>query len=269
MKLKEGAWGKLRSWFPQIQPTDSAEEPILQANLHAVLRAHQKQIISFKPYRVMATSKRNAKGRPRSRWIRRLGHLDQIVEYRRQPNVPAWMSSEEYEALPECLLVRELRYRVPRRGYRTRWINLVTTLLDADQYPARELAELYGQRWQIETDLRYLKQTLGMDVLKCKSVDGVLKEMFVFAVIYNLVRLAMLKAARRQRVAPDRVSFIDALRWLRHASPGQPLRELLINPLRPHRFEPRVVKRRFDSYLLMTQPRTALRKRLQKQPHAA
>lgn len=214
-------------------------------------------------------NKRSAKGRPRSRWLKRLGYHDQLVEYRRQSDIPKWMSCDEYQALPDHLIVRELRYRLPRRGYRTQCINLVTTLVDADRYPAPELAELYGQRWQIETNLRHLKQTLGMDVLKCKSVDGILKEALVFGIVYNLVRLTMLKAGRRQQTMPDRVSFIDALRWLCHASPGQPLRELLVNPLRPHRFEPRVVKRRLDTYLLMKQPRAELRKRLQKQQHAA
>lgn len=241
---------------------------ILRAHLHAVMRAHQKQIISFKPYRKMATQ-HDAKGRPRSRWIKRLGYLDQIVEYRRHSNVPKWMSREEYEALPDRLIVRELRYRVPRRGYRTQWINLVTTLLDAERYPANELAELYGQRWQIETNLRHLKQTLGMDVLKCKSVDGVLKEMFVFAIVYNLVRLTMLKAARRQQTEPDRISFIDTLRWLCHASPGEPLCELIVNPRRQGRIEPRVIKRRLKEYDLMKQPRAKLRKRLKRQRHAA
>ena len=108
-----------------------------------------------------------------------------------------------------------------------------------------------------------------MDVLKCKSVDGVLKEMFVFAIVYNLVRLTMLKAARRQQTEPDRVSFIDALRWLCHASPGKSLCELLVNPRRQGRIEPRVIKRRPKKYTLMKQPRTELRKRLKRQRHAA
>jgi hypothetical protein len=55
---------------------------------------------------------------------------------------------------------------------------------------------------------------MGLDVLKCKTVDGVLKELIVFALIYNLVRLVMAQAARRQQVLIDRISFIDAVRWL-------------------------------------------------------
>jgi len=78
--------------------------------------------------------------------------------------------------------------------------------------------ELFRQRWEIETNFGHLKTTMKMDVLKCKTVDGVLKELQVFALIYNLVRQVMLQAAGRQRVDVRRISFIDALRWLQSAS---------------------------------------------------
>jgi IS4 transposase len=87
----------------------------------------------------------------------------------------------------------------------------VTTLLDAELYPALDLAELYGQRWQIETNLRHLKQTMKMDILHCETVDGVIKELTVFALVYNLVRAVMHAAAVRQEVAVERISFADAL----------------------------------------------------------
>ena len=82
------------------------------------------------------------------------------------------MSSEQWVVLPPTLVVRELRYSIVAHGCRTREITLVTTLLDAKQYPAADLAELYGKRWQVETNLRHLKQTLHIDVLRTKSVDG-------------------------------------------------------------------------------------------------
>ena len=91
---------------------------------------------------------------------------------------------------------------------------MVTTLTDAEKYTAESLAELYGIRWRVEQNLRDLKQTLGMDILKCKSVDGVMKEIYAFVMIYNLVRLVAMEASRRQGVPPERISFIDALRWL-------------------------------------------------------
>ena len=121
----------------------------------------------------------------------------------------------------------------------------------------------------MEVDLRDLKTTLGMDVLKGHSVDVVSKEVQVFVLVYNLVRLAMLKAARRQQVAPDRISFIDALRWLQPPKPSRPLPDLVVNPRRPDRIEPRCLKRRPKPFPKMVRTREEYRKRLRKQPRAA
>ena len=136
---------------------------------------------------------------------------------------------------------------------------LVTTLLDPARYPAEELAQLYADRWQIETNLRHLKQTLCLDVLRCKTVAGVHKELLMISLAYNLVRLVMLAAAKQQRIPVDRISFIDALRWLSHVRPGQLLDALIINRLRHGRVEPRVRKRRPKQYPLMKRPRHELR----------
>jgi len=87
--------------------------------------------------------------------------------------------------------------------------------------------------------------------------------------VYNLVRLVAVKAAHRQGVRPDRISFIDALRWLQPAKPQAPLPVLVINPARPGRLEPRCRKRRPKQYPLMKVPRRELRKRLKKQREAA
>ena len=110
---------------------------------------------------------------------------------------------------------------------------------------------------------------LGMDVLKGHKVETVKKEALVYALVYNLVRLVMLKAAQRQRVNPHRISFIDALRWLQPPKPHQPLPDLVVNPERPDRFEPRCLKRRPKEFPLMKLPRRELRKRLRKRPDAA
>ena len=84
------------------------------------------------------------------------------------------------------------------------------------RYPKREIAKLYGLRWEIETHFRHLKSTMGMEHLKCQSVDGVLKELMMYVLVYNLVRAAMMLAAQRQNVADaNRMSFVDALRRLR------------------------------------------------------
>ena len=103
---------------------------------------------------------------------------------------------------------------------------------------------------------------MGMDVLHSKTVDGVLKELCVFCLIHNLTRLVMLEASRRQNVPVDRISFIDALRWLATAALGDPFPPLVINPHRPNRLEPRVRKRRPKNYPLMRNTRNNLRKSL-------
>jgi len=237
---------------------------LLEQNVHAVFRMHQRQIVSFTPGRKRRprSHKCRQRGLPTSRWLRRWGVMDQVVEHRKPNECPSWMSADEHAQLPGAIVVRELRYTVARRGYRTREVTLVTTLLDARKYPKAALADLYQQRWQVETNLRALKQTMGMDVLRCKSRDGVLKELWVYVLVYNLVRLRMMRAARRQAVEPNRISFVDALDCLRDRGVYAALAVLVVNPWRPGRHEPRVIKRRKDRYTVMTRPRETLRQEL-------
>jgi hypothetical protein len=237
---------------------------LLQANLHGILRMHQRKIVSFRTGRKHARQypKAQRKGKPTSQWIKRLGRHDQLVQWFKPKDQPDWMAPEPYDALPESLVLRELRYAVRRKGFRSKSITLVTTLLDAEQYPAKELADQYLGRWEIETNFRHLKQTMGMDVLKCKTVDGVLKELAVFTLVYNLVRLVMLRAAERQKVPLDRISFVDSLRWLRATHEMNVSINFVVNPRRPNRVEPRVIKRRPKAYPLMTRPRDELRQAL-------
>jgi hypothetical protein len=233
--------------------------------VQGVFRAHQKQIIDFRPHRRHATARSRKAGQtglPSSRWLERLGRHDQLVEYVKPRERPPWLTEQEYAQLPGSLIVREVRYTITDRKRRTRVITLVTTLLDPERYPAKGLAHLYGLRWAVETDLRHLKQTLRMDVLRCQGVEGVLKELAVFVLAYNLVRRVIWEAARRQEVAVGRISFVDAWRWLRHAQPGDELPTLVVNPERPNRAEPRVRKRRPKEFPLMTRPRAVLRKEL-------
>src|SRR4029453_14309254 len=124
-------------------------------------------------------------------------------------------------------------------------------------------------RWRVEEHLKALKQTMKMDVLKCQTVDGVLKELTMYAVAYNLVRVAMCEAAGRQDVVPDRVSFIDALRWLRGAEAGEEMPELVVDPLPLGRSGPRCKKRRPTQVDLMGGPRAELRERLREEDLAA
>jgi hypothetical protein len=255
---------------------------LISRGIQGIFRAHQKLIIDFTPGRAhrepgqkhkgakkkAGKTRGEEKGRgpaigiPHSRWIKKLGPLDQIVEWYRPSDAPSWMTADTFAALPETLQVRELRYAIGRPGFRVKEVTLVTTLLDPERYPAEELARAYGLRWTIETCFAHIKTTMKMDVLRCQTVRGVLKELTMFLLVYNIVRMTMLEAARRQDVPVDRISFVDALRWLATAQAGDELPDLVINRLRPNRAEPRVRKRRPKQYPLMTISRGELRKAL-------
>jgi len=171
------------------------------------------------------------------------------------------MSDEQWSKLPESIIVREIRRTVQRNGFRPITVTIVTTLLDEQAYPADELIELRLTRWMIETNIRHLKITLGMDVLKCKTLQGVRKERLIFLLVYNLIRLLMLKAARRQGVHVNRLSFADTLAWLRLGDIDQ-CPDLIVNPIRSGRLEPRVLKRPKKQFPYMTLPRAILKSQL-------
>jgi hypothetical protein len=241
-----------------------------RAKLHGLFPVHHLRIVDFAKGRPHTLEGKNAvAGLPRARWIKSLGQADQLVEYFKPRQPPRWMSRREYDALPDSITVRELRRTVRRPGLGTVTLTMVTTLTDAQRYPAEELLELRLRRWDVETNLRHLKQTMRMDVLRCKSEQGVRKELAVFCLVYNLVRVVMLEAARQQQAPVARISFADALHWMRHARAGDVLPDLMRVPHRPNRIEPRCRKRRPREYDLMNQPRDVLRKRLKKQPKKA
>ena len=235
------------------------------AGVLAVLRMHQKQIVDFRPHRRCRSGrKRGGKGRPTSRWVRRLGKHDQLVDWVKPRETPRWMSRRQYDGLPESLRVRESRYSLPRKGQRTVVVTIATTLLDERVYSKQAIADLYGLRWSVETHLGEMKTTLKMRKVKCRTPEGVKKELLAYALVYNLVRAVMLQAAVRQRVAVDRISFIDAMRWLQTAQPGDSPPDLVVNPYRPNRHEPRVIKDLIDSYRKMSRPRKELQRALRR-----
>jgi IS4 transposase len=242
---------------------------LAQAGVHAVLRVGARQIVDFTPGRRFVTPgvRRTpaVKGVPRSRWLTALGHHDQLVTWLKPKTCPSWLTRGTLATLPEALLLREVRYYIGTPGFRTRQITLVTTLLSPEVYSVADLAALYRQRWQVETSLAHLKTTMHMDVLHCKSVSGVLKELTIFAMVYNLVRQVMRPSATLQHTAVERISFLDALRWLSGPSTGRPLIALIVNPIRTDRVEPRVKKRRPKSFPFMIKPRQQLREQLVQQ----
>jgi hypothetical protein len=240
---------------------------LMSQGVDVVFRIHHQLIVDFTPNRPHADPKRGhsstRKGLPRSRWLRSLGVMDQVVSWIKNPqSKPNWMTKEQYELLPDEIEVRELRYQVHRKGFRVKQVTLLTTLLDADIFTLDELADLYRRRWEIETNFGHIKTTMKMDILKCQTVDGVLRELHAFALVYNLIRQVLVSAAARQKVMVNQISFIDALRWLQTAKEGDELADLVVLPHRPHRYEPRVKKRRPKKYKLMMKPRKELKQEL-------
>ena len=231
-----------------------------------VFPIHQKRIVSFRPHRSHSRAGNNRRtGKPTSRWIKKLGKDDQLVEYFKPVERPKWMSREQYDAMPASIVVREIRRKVYKSGHRPLIIVIVTTLLDPELYPAEPIVELLKQRWNVEGNLRHLKTTMNMEVLRCHGVQAVQKELWTFLLIYNLIRVIMMEASRRQTAALDRISFADALYWMRHAKPGGSLPDLMVNPHRPNRLEPRAIKRRPKQYDRLNKPRAEMRKALKKQ----
>ena len=125
---------------------------------------------------------------------RRLGREDHIVSWRK-PQRPAWLDEAPYAGLPATVDIGVLRVCVPQRGFRTRVLLVATTWLDAQAYPKEDLAGLYRARWHAELDLRSIKQTMQMEVLRCKTPAMVRKEIWGHLLVYNLLRAAMAPAA--------------------------------------------------------------------------
>jgi IS4 transposase len=147
---------------------------LYQRGIHVVFRVRASQHVNFRPHRP-AAQPGHEKGRPRSIWLARCGERDQLVLWQRPEYVSRTMSAAEHAQLPRYIAVRELRYRIRTPGFRSRQVTLVTTLVNPEVYSAAALAELYRGRWQVETNLRYLKQTLGLAVLHSQTVAGVEK----------------------------------------------------------------------------------------------
>lgn len=198
----------------------------------------------------------------------RLGNEDHLVTWSR-PARPAWMSAEQYLALPTTLTLREVRVRVLEPGMRTRSLLVVTTLLDAQEYAAEEIALLYRRRWQAELHLRSLKTVLQMDHLRCKMPERVRNEFWMHLTGYNLIRGVIAAAACCGGKTPWEISFKGALQTLSQFLPlllSSPSSEAWCTALlaavavhhvgdRPGRFQPRRLKRRAKPYDLLQKHR--------------
>ena len=209
---------------------------------------------------------------------RRLGPDDHIVTWPKSQR-PDWMSPAEYAAMPKELKLREIRVRIKDSNKRTRVLVIVTTLLDATKYPASALGDLFRQRWHAELDLRSLKTTMGMEMLRAKTPDMVRKEVGMHLLAYNLIRGVMAEAARGRDILPRELSFNGARQTVRafeethlyeptEIAADFPLLLDLISQKRvgdrPDRCEPRANKRRPKPYHLLTIPRAEAKKRIER-----
>ena len=236
---------------------------LLRGQKHAVMRAHQTRIIRFQscPGAPRSRSK-GYRQAPSGEWMEQLGNKDQLVRWYKPYARPKWMNQEEYDALPDFIVVRELEFEIIEKGFRTQKVTIVTTLLDHEKYPKEQIAKLYRKRWQIEVNFRHLKTTMKMDILHSKTYNGICKELIMFCLIYNLVWLVVRCAAEAKKRNPQEISFIDALRWLQHSADSATIHAIVVVKYRPNRFEPREVKRRSKPFKWLTKSRAARREEL-------
>ena len=232
---------------------------LLQARgVQAVLRLHQRRASQF-------------------RQGRHLRPDDYLVTWSK-PKRPDWMDEELYATMPERIQVREVHQQVTRPGYRVDKLIVVTTLLDADEYPSDDIADLYHERWQVELDIRAIKASLKMDTLRCLTPFMVEKEIWAHFLGYNLIRKVAAQAAHVRGVPARSISFTARLQvvvgaWskLTEATPIEQadMARKLLRCLgkekvghRPGRCEPRAMKRRPKKQKLLTKPRAEARAEL-------
>jgi hypothetical protein len=213
---------------------------------------------------------------------KRLGKGDHVVRWEK-PQKPRSIDRQSYDALPEFLLVREGRVQVKQPGFRVQSFLIATTLLDVDTFSKDDLATLYLARWQAELDLRSLKETMQMRVLRCKTPELVRKELWTHILAYNLIRTIMAQAASKHGLEPRSISFKGAVQTLEAFQPviallgedDEDFRTLLHEQVleaiashhvadRPDRYEPRLRKRRPKHYGFLRKPRAEAKRDLVK-----
>jgi hypothetical protein len=204
----------------------------------------------------------------------RLGKKDRLVVWPKPWlwQRPRYLPKSLWKLIPQQLPVRLVRFTMAVPGFRSQSVTLVTTLLDAQAYPAEELARLYARRWQIELWFRDIKTSMGMEVLRCKSPQMLHKELEMFFIAYNLIRCLMAQAGALFEAPLERLSFkgtVDAVRQfslaIAQSRTGKKQKQLMTRllqtiaqdqvPDRAGRSEPRAVKRRPKPYPLLNRPR--------------
>ncbi len=261
LRLLRGLWDWLKAGDILLGDRAYGEYTTLAGlppqGVDVVARLHQRRKVDF-------------------RKARRLGQHDSLFRWIKGYRQSDILSASQWAGLPAQITVRILRFTVLIRGFRSRRVTLVTTLLDPKLYPAQDLIDLYARRWRLELCLRDLKTTMGMERLRCKTPDMAEKELLAYLVAHNLIRCVMAEAVARYAVDLEQASFkgsVDALRQYSNAiaqARNRKMRrqlweDLLLNLARdlvrhrPNRLEPRAVKRRPKPYPLLNRPRHAFK----------
>ena len=202
---------------------------------------------------------------------KRLDTKDHLVQLTKPKRKPDWMMQEDYDSAAEQLTIRELKISGKV---------LITILLSSQAFLRHEIKALYKKRWHVEVDLRNIKTTLGMETLSCKSPEMIEKEMWVYFLAYNLIRLLMAQSALLRDIHPRQLSFKHTVQlWVvwhqQTQASGMPIDEGILFVLiaqktvgnRPNRLEPRVVKRRPKPYPLLMETRGKARENIRKHGH--
>jgi hypothetical protein len=231
---------------------------------------------------VVTLPARKRKPIAKSKAFKALGKDDLLIKWIK----PHWdknlaYTRKQWEKLPKELILRQIKVNANVPGFRTKQFYIITTLLDADIYPASNLAELYFKRWDVELFFRDIKTTMGMDVLRCKSPGMIRKEILMNFIVYNCIRHLIYESAQHQEQDVDRISFKGAVQSIRQWEPcleqaqnnARKRNEIIAAlhksiaqnkvPERPWRSEPRCKKRRPKPYQLLTSPR----KQMKETPH--
>jgi hypothetical protein len=257
LRLLRGLWDQLKKGDILLGDRAYGEYTTLaglpKQGVDVVARLHQRRKVDF-------------------RKAQRLGKNDGLFVWTKSYRQSDILSTSEWDLLPAQITVRIVRFTTTIRGFRSRRVTLVTTLLDPKLFPAQELVGLYARRWRLELCLRDLKTTMGMEELRCKTPEMAEKELLAYLVAHNLVRCVIAESVATYEVDLERISFkgtVDALRQytdaIGQARNGKMRRQLwedlLLNlardlvRYRPNRTEPRAIKRRPKPYPLLNKPR--------------
>jgi hypothetical protein len=205
---------------------------------------------------------------------KRFGKGDHLVEWIK-PIKPQWMSEKEYAAFPKTIMIRETKIVSSRPGFRSKARVIVTTFIDENNVTIDDLGELYSYRWFVELNLRSVKETMRMDILRCRTPAMVRKEIWAHILAYNLVRKVMLQSAMIHKRNSREMSFklaLQAMSAFRQAGMlcenKQELYAIFLRVIaskkigqQKRRGEPRVVKRRPKAFPRMQKPRAFYRKK--------